>query len=323
MRRGREPAGLGVWVAVAAAAHAGVVAALLGLPSRALVPAGEGPAVEWAIGPDLARGADAGDAPAADAPAADAPAADTGGEAVAEAAPDAVVAADARVMDEPEMETLPAEAVPVVAAESVAGEAATVVSAEMADVDVAVDALGAADIGVAGGPVVTETPPVGGVAPRRPQRAVARAAARAAPVRAAVATPAGRAQEERQVPVGAAGAPGAATASEARVGGGGGDEGADSREVAAWRAALSAWIARNQTYPPAARHRHDQGVVQVRFSLDEGGRVVAVSVVRESGSAILDAAALALLRDAHLPAPPRRLEPARRTITVPIRYRLQ
>jgi protein TonB len=302
-----------VWVAVAAAAHAGVVAALLGLPSRVLVPAGEGPAVAWETGPGGAEaGVEAGGGAevAAESPVPDlvpVELAQEGDKQGGAEGPEAVGAAPvAEIAARPEGDT---------PAETVAAAAEPVVAALEEDVPVGavawVPAVSAA---------VTETPPKGGVAPpRRVHRAAARPAA---PVRAAAAAVA-RDGVAAPVTRDGASAPPAGGGMAAAETGGGGAEGPDPGEVAAWQAALSAWIARNQTYPPAARHRHDQGVVQVRFSLDERGRVVSVAVLRESGSAILDAAALALLQDAHLPAPPRRLDPARRTITVPIRYRLQ
>lgn len=98
---------------------------------------------------------------------------------------------------------------------------------------------------------------------------------------------------------------------------------ADPHEVATWRAALSAWIDRNRRYPPAARFRQDEGVVEVRFTLDPAGRVVRVDVLSGSGSATLDAAALALFTGATLPAPPPNLDPALLVVSLPVRYRLQ
>ena len=125
-----------------------------------------------------------------------------------------------------------------------------------------------------------------------------------------------------------AGVSGSWLKSEAEAGAGdaardGGAGEADPREVAAWQVALSTWIARNQTYPQAARHLHTEGVVQVRFVLDAGGKVTSVAVTRASGSEALDAAAVTLLRDAQLPPPPARMSAERRVVTVPIRYRLQ
>ncbi len=99
--------------------------------------------------------------------------------------------------------------------------------------------------------------------------------------------------------------------------------GPDAAAVSAWQAALSGWVEQNRRYPPLARFRQEEGVVQVRFELDAGGRVLRVEMQRESGSAALDAAAVALLTGATLPAPPRELAPGLRVVTLPIRYRLQ
>ncbi len=98
---------------------------------------------------------------------------------------------------------------------------------------------------------------------------------------------------------------------------------ADPSAVAAWQAALSAWIDRHRTYPAAARRREVEGVVQVRFEMDAEGRVTRVELHGPSGSAILDQAAMALLQAARLPPPPPNIEPSRRTVTVGIRYRLE
>ena len=113
-----------------------------------------------------------------------------------------------------------------------------------------------------------------------------------------------------------AGGPVAATVEAPRAG-------PDPGAVNAWQAALSAWVEQNRRYPPLARFRQEEGVVQVRFELDPGGRVLRVDVKRESGSAALDAAAVALRAGAVLPAPPRELAAAQRVVTLPIRYRLQ
>ncbi len=98
---------------------------------------------------------------------------------------------------------------------------------------------------------------------------------------------------------------------------------ASAGEIAAWQAALSAWVERHRRYPPAARFRQEEGVVRVRFELDPAGTVRHVAVEAPSGSPTLDAAALALLSGATMPAPPPGLDPARRSISLPIRYRLE
>lgn len=98
---------------------------------------------------------------------------------------------------------------------------------------------------------------------------------------------------------------------------------ATADEIAAWQAALSAWVERHRRYPPAARFRQEEGVVRVRFELGLNGQVHHVAIEGPSGSPALDSAALALLSGATLPAPPAGMDPARRSVSLPIRYRLE
>jgi protein TonB len=93
--------------------------------------------------------------------------------------------------------------------------------------------------------------------------------------------------------------------------------------VAAWKASLSGWIERHRRYPPAARFRGEEGVVLLRFRVDEEGRVLHVALERGSGSSVLDTAAISLLADARLPSPPPGLRPEQRSVSAPIRYRLE
>lgn len=89
----------------------------------------------------------------------------------------------------------------------------------------------------------------------------------------------------------------------------------------AWRGALAAWLQGHKTYPEAARRDDVEGRVIVRFTMDRGGTVMEVALVRSSGSTVLDDAAMALLRGARLPAPPAPA-PDHVSITLPIRYSL-
>jgi periplasmic protein TonB len=89
----------------------------------------------------------------------------------------------------------------------------------------------------------------------------------------------------------------------------------------AWRGALAAWLAAHRTYPDLARRDGVEGRVVVRFVMDGGGVVGEVTIVGSSGSTMLDQAATAMLRGAHLPAPPAPA-PNSITITLPIHYSL-
>ena len=84
-----------------------------------------------------------------------------------------------------------------------------------------------------------------------------------------------------------------------------------------WNALLAAWLAANRRYPDEARRRSEEGEVTVRFTVASDGRVSEAAVVKGSGFAALDAAALRLLQGATLPPPG--IEATR---TVRIRFRL-
>jgi periplasmic protein TonB len=91
----------------------------------------------------------------------------------------------------------------------------------------------------------------------------------------------------------------------------------------AWAAAVSAWLAAHRTYPAQARERDEEGNVSVRFTVDRSGRVVQAVLVKPSGSALLDEAALGLLRQAVFPAFPADMTQAQVTVNTSIRYSLQ
>lgn len=80
---------------------------------------------------------------------------------------------------------------------------------------------------------------------------------------------------------------------------------APSREVLVQYGTLVAQaINRLKYYPAAARSEGNSGVVEVTFQLDPAGRVIRSGIVRSSGSAALDAAALQMVAAADLPPPP-------------------
>ena len=91
----------------------------------------------------------------------------------------------------------------------------------------------------------------------------------------------------------------------------------------AWQASVFGWLASRKIYPDEARRRGEEGRVAVRFTVDRSGRVVEAAIVSASGSALLDEAALGLLRQAVLPAFPADMNQARITITTTMRYSLR
>lgn len=91
--------------------------------------------------------------------------------------------------------------------------------------------------------------------------------------------------------------------------------------VEAWQSRLSAHLNRRKRYPRAAQSRRQEGVVQMRFVIDDAGNVLSARMVRSSGFADLDAEAAALMQRASpVPTPPPGTD---RTITVPIRFNIR
>lgn len=90
-----------------------------------------------------------------------------------------------------------------------------------------------------------------------------------------------------------------------------------------WTTAVSGMLAARKIYPEGARRRGEEGQAAVRFSVDRSGRVVEAVIASSSGSALLDQAALELLRQAVLPAFPPDMTQPRITITTMIRYSLR
>ncbi|HTU56466.1 MAG TPA: energy transducer TonB [Acetobacteraceae bacterium] len=90
-----------------------------------------------------------------------------------------------------------------------------------------------------------------------------------------------------------------------------------------WIRAVSAWLDAHKSYPALAQQRDEQGTVVLRFTVTRSGRVLAVAVLRGSGSDILDRAAEGLLRGATLPPLPATMQGAETTVTFAIRYMLE
>jgi protein TonB len=89
-----------------------------------------------------------------------------------------------------------------------------------------------------------------------------------------------------------------------------------------WRAALMAWLQGRKFYPEAARRQGLQGRVLVRFSVGRDGEVHDAVLVQGSEHAILNEAAMAMLRGARAPAFTADMTGARINVTVPITFSL-
>lgn len=91
--------------------------------------------------------------------------------------------------------------------------------------------------------------------------------------------------------------------------------------LASWQSRVAAHLNGHKRYPAEAASRGERGVSVVVFAVDRGGRVLASSLKRSSGSTTLDAEATSLARRASpVPAPPPELAGARITLSVPIRF---
>jgi periplasmic protein TonB len=88
-----------------------------------------------------------------------------------------------------------------------------------------------------------------------------------------------------------------------------------SMSMATWRGSVIAHLNRNKRSPGGSR-----GVATVAFSIDRGGRVISARLVRSSGSAALDAEAVALVRRASpVPPPPSNVKGGSILLSAPVR----
>lgn len=86
----------------------------------------------------------------------------------------------------------------------------------------------------------------------------------------------------------------------------------------AWKEELAAHIEKYKHYPAG----RPEGDAVIRFVLDQKGHVVSVEVARSSGNAVIDEAALAIVRRADpTPQPPKFVTAADLTFVLPFRFR--
>lgn len=98
---------------------------------------------------------------------------------------------------------------------------------------------------------------------------------------------------------------------------------APSGDGRSYASRIRSWLYAHKIYPRRSRMRREEGVVQVRFTIDRGGVLLDGAVVRGSGNGALDEEAMATLRrSSPFPAAPREISGDRIEFTVPIEFAL-
>jgi protein TonB len=93
---------------------------------------------------------------------------------------------------------------------------------------------------------------------------------------------------------------------------------------AKWQSRVLSWLNRHKRYPSSAKSRRQEGLVQVAFTVDQGGRVTSSRVSRSSGVPALDEAALEMVRRASpVPAPPPEIASSALRLAVPVDFSLR
>jgi len=90
---------------------------------------------------------------------------------------------------------------------------------------------------------------------------------------------------------------------------------------AAWMGKLKQWWDQHSFYPKEASQTNEGGAVKVHIVIAPDGQVTSIEVVQGSGSSVLDAAAVAVFRNAHLPPFPPGTPAQPADVVVTLHYR--
>jgi len=118
-----------------------------------------------------------------------------------------------------------------------------------------------------------------------------------------------------RAPVKPAGAPAHATAGQS------GASNASDASNAAWMGKLKQWWDQHSYYPKEASLTNEGGNVRVHIVIAPDGEVTLIEVVQSSGLSVLDAAAVAVFRNAHLPPFPPGTPAQPADVVVTLHYR--
>ena len=95
----------------------------------------------------------------------------------------------------------------------------------------------------------------------------------------------------------------------------------DANNGAAWMGKLKQWWDQHSFYPKEASQTNEGGNVKVHIVIAPDGQVTSIEVVQGSGLSVLDAAALAVFRNAHLPPFPPGTPALPADVVVTLHYR--
>jgi protein TonB len=95
----------------------------------------------------------------------------------------------------------------------------------------------------------------------------------------------------------------------------------DANSDAAWVGKLKQWWDQHSFYPKEASQTNEGGNVKVHIVIASDGEVTLIEVVQSSGLSVLDAAAVAVFRNAHLSPFPPGMPAQRADLVVTLHYR--
>jgi protein TonB len=113
-----------------------------------------------------------------------------------------------------------------------------------------------------------------------------------------------------------AGAPAHGPAGQNAASGAGG-----ANNGAAWMGKLKQWWDQHSFYPKEASQTDEGGNVKVHIVIAPDGQIMSIEVVQSSGLSVLDAAAVAVFRNAHLPPFPPGTPAQPADVVVTLHYR--
>jgi periplasmic protein TonB len=105
------------------------------------------------------------------------------------------------------------------------------------------------------------------------------------------------------------------------VGQSGASHPSDANDGAAWMGRLKQWWDQHSVYPKEASQTNEGGSVKVHILIAPDGQVTSIEVVQSSGLSVLDAAAVAVFRNAHLPPFPSGMPAQPADVVLTLHYR--